>query len=641
MALQVTVRNGGAAGSTTVDITDRLRADVGLQLGNRAYRGESAQSSLVIDDDEGEYGNAEGLPSGTMLSIAAHNVVTVTETATDPDTVLLRGRVSPKEIARGDVEMDRARQVTVRCEDYNWDLAHAAFLTDYERPSESDVTRVTWVFDTFLSGSPRLTTNLTSGIIATGPVTMPAKKYEAGAQPIDVLRDCATAAEKEFFAMADDTFYYGPTNDTSKVAGLRISDRLDEAQTEGGGGVPQVEATLGFGRDSAADENFTVSDKVDSCLYLFLHTEEAGSIIDPAWYPTGITGAREEFTYITEVQPAANTALMVFRLVNPTPGTGVVTHEGVWPRAGGVFHLSGVDQSDPDDTAVSNTGTGTTSSLSGAATATQLFINQASWRADNIDPTAAPTPVAGQTEAYSGFLNSSFGKADFEYGGGYGDATPGWTFNSSQTWGALGLAVNGRVLTFPPIPVGPASTEDGQGLLSGGVLRHADGFVTETRSSVADEYDYCVEAISDTGAVNASDATSRLSAILDVFQYEHRTYQVAIQLHRTQVHLVKAGQQIDIKWRAIPDADDQFRTRRIVNLEWQWVGPEHYLAVMELDKPIRVGASPGAGAAAAAMVAAKKADPDAGHWEQLFTGGSSSEAILTGDGDPIYVFVET
>src|SRR5574338_252704 len=174
MSLSVTIRNGGGRASATVDITDRLRADLGLQLGNRAFMGEAAQSSFYIDDDDGEYGNSEGLPAGTALSIAAHNVVTFYETETDGGTaVLMRGRVIPKEIGRGDKYQDRGRQLTVRLDDYNADLKGIVLLSEQARSAETDVARVTWVFDTYLSGSPRFTTDLTSGIVNANTVTMP------------------------------------------------------------------------------------------------------------------------------------------------------------------------------------------------------------------------------------------------------------------------------------------------------------------------------------------------------------------------------------------------------------------------------------------------------------------------------------
>lgn len=629
MALLVTVRNG--AGVVT-DITDRVRLpgpddDVGLQLGNRAFNCESGQSTLIIDDDNGEYGNPEGLPGGlTQLSIAAHNVVTVTETATDPDTVLLRGRVIPKEIGRADHVFGRARQVTLRLDDYNADTKGLGFLTDYSRPAETDVARVTWVYTTFLSGSPRATTSLTNGIVAGNTVNLPARKYEAGTQPYEVLSECATAAEKDVFVMANGTLYYGLPTDTSQVAGLRISDREDEINaTSAGGTASLIDAWIGdVGSGSAGSglSPVTIPAGLDNgVLFIAVGMKPApGSWPPPTpeWRPT--VGAAQTATLIGSITDG----IALYYVANPTAGEGSFgTYDN--PRWVGGWLFENVNQTSP--TAESDFATGTGSSASGysvAATSGATFISAVSiFSADFADDTfALPEAAAGMTLdwANSNELGTP-GFVDMALAGGHGDASPTWTFDQSHDWAAFVARVNAFGDTFPPIPVGPASTEDGQGLLSGGVLRHADGFVTETRPSVAAEYDYWVETINDVAAVSAADAAARLSAILNVWQYEHRTYSVAIMLHRSQVHLIKAGQLIDIKWRATSDADDQYRTRRIASLEWQYAGPEHWLAVMELDKPIRTTQLGGSGPAAYAAVKAKKADPDRVRWEPVVWNG--------------------
>ena len=568
MALKVTVRNG--AGAVT-DITSRVRADLGLQLGNRAYRLESAQSTIVIDDDDGEYGNEEDLPVGlTMLSIAAHNIVTVSETATDPDTVLVRGRVIPKEIERGDKHQDRARTLTLRLDDYNADAKGMAFLQDYDRPEETDVARATWVYDTFLSGSPRSTTNLTSGIVAGDTVTMPAKTYEAGTQPYEVLNDCATAAEKEVFIMSDGTLYYGTTTDTSQRAGLDISDREDEIVTS---------------QDDVDPASFTAHETIPTPNGGF----ENGNTDN--WNGAVLTGPGS-YAEGSQYCSTANTLDPQWRYtgwVGQTFNSGETYRFRFYVLGSGLHRVRigdlNLDGSSPSGDYEEWTGSGNT-----------LASN--TWTAQTI----TWTPSANRTSVRLVHDKPGHGELGIDQ---------------------VLLAATEQTLVFPPIPTGPASTENGQGLLSGGVLRHADGFVTETRSSVADDYDYWVELISDAGAVDATDATSRLGAILDVYQFEHRTYQVAVQLHRSQVHLLKAGQMIDIKWRAIPDADDQYRTRRIASLEWQWVGPEHWLAVMELDKPLLLGTHPGAGSVAAASVRAKAAEQQATgtRWEPVIWDG--------------------
>ena len=616
MSLQVTIINGGGTAAPTVDLTSRLRADQGLQLGNRAFNGESAQSTLVIDDDDGEYGNEESLPVGlTMLSIAAHNAVTVTETATTPDTVLVRGRVIPKEIGRADLWQDRARQLTVRLDDYNADLKGLTLLTEQARGSETDVARVTWVYNTYLAGSPRFTTNLTSGIVAGNTVTVPAKTYEIGTPIIDILSECAIAAEKTFFVMADGTFYYAVFNDQSQLAGLRISDREDEINLESSAATVAVAATTGLLGDSGATAEILLnipSSDVDRALYVWVRNTSGGTITVQWQHDATDPGTKENLTKIASTALADSNELALFRLINPTPRSGVNSHVLVTDSAAqekmiAIFYLTGVDQAAPNGTVVFNTGTGTSSTVTAAGSG--MAINAACWFANNQTGMANPTPGGGQTPGFVDFDDRAFGQPDSEAGSGYGAATPTWTWSSSQDWAAGAVYVNGgSIATYPPIWTGPASTEDGQGLLSGAVMRYGgSGAVTEVRTAVKEDYDYWVETIHDSQAVDAADATARLSAILDIRQYEKRTYQVAVQLHRTKVDLLMAGQMISIKARAIPDADDQYRTRRIASLEWQWLGPEHWLAVMELDRPLNMqGAGAGSGSGQAALATRPK-----------------------------------
>lgn len=619
MALTVTVLNGGGTASATVDITNRVRADKGLQLGNRAFQGESSQSVMYVDDDDGEYGNPEDLPGGlTQLSIAAHNVVTVTETATTPDTVLLRGRVIPKEIGRGDLYQDRGRQVVVRMDDYNADLKGLTLLADVSRSAETDVARVTWVFDTYLSGSPRLTTDLTSGIVAGNTTTMPAKTYEAGTTILDILNDCAVAAEKTFFVMADGTFYYAPHSDMSKTAGLRISDRDDEIDLEGGSGTPTVSAAEGEGNNDETMPTVTVASGSGALIAVCVTAEDQATPT-VTWKPNSLSGATDQLMTIigsvAHATPSSGTSkdgekLWIAWLANPNASTANapgILWDDVGGNVGSLFGYWTVDSS-ATPTVYTNSGTGTTSTVTPTADAADLVLDCAGYRFWSLgNDSNTPNATASQTENWTVAFNNSAGQNDGAWGGGSstGSGARTWDLVKNTNWVAAAIVIPGEVATYPPIWTGPASTEDGQGLLSGAVLRYGGGkFVTETRADVVDEYDYWVEPIHDAGAVDAADAAARLTAILDIREFEKRTYQVGVQLHRSKVDLLMAGQMISIKARATSDADDQYRTRRIASLEWQWIGPEHWLAVMELDRPLDMrgaGASGGSGSGQAAL----------------------------------------
>jgi hypothetical protein len=632
VGIEITVRNGGGTASGTADLSDRLRTDLGLQLGNRAYNGESSQSTLYIDDDDGEYGNEEDLPMGlTMLSIAAHNVVRITETATSPDTVLVRGRVIPKEIGRGDKWQDRSRQVTVRLDDYNSDLKGLTLLTSLSRGAETDVARVTYIFDNWLSGSPRLTTDLTNGIVAGNTVTMPAKVYDAGTPILDIISDCAVSAEKTFFVMADGTFYYAVYDDDSQVASMRISDDPDEinvgeSSSPGSASVrlypSSSQSGTGTGESAAApdldgsDASVGWGSVIAGYDYKYMYDAPNGTGSGSAGsFAATDTGAPGKVGVVGYVHIIDGDLLSLIQ------NGGVIRGQHRWHSRTGI----GVDESTQfnyTDFCARVYRPGTSSFVAtlvdvGDATGTLRFPQQPepvnrSFGSVAITPYPAAvegdylvidvglsheSPLTGAAGAT--LYNTDTAATDLPL-----DDATGTELNS---WWQLGPSEE-ALPTYPPIWTGPASTEDGQGLLSGGVLRYGgSSFVAETRSSVADDYDYWVEPIHDEGAIGTADAATRLGNILDIRQFERRTYQVAVQFHNTEVNLVKAGDLIDIKAKAIPDADDQYRTRRVASLEWQWIGPEHWIGVMELDKPLNVkGAGPGTGSGQAALATRPK-----------------------------------
>jgi hypothetical protein len=655
MSIAVTIIQGGGTAAGTATLTDRVRADLGMQLGNRAYDGESSQATIVLDDDDGEIADDLNLPVGlTFVQIAAHNVVTVKETATDPDTVLFRGRVIPKDFGRGDISQDRSRQLTLHLDDYNADLKGLTLLSDQARGSETDVARVTWVFDTYLSGSPRLTTDLTSGIVAGDTVTMPAKTYETGTSILEILQDCKTASGKTFFVMPDGTFYYSTITDESQVAGLRISDRPDEITVGESSAVGAstvrlypslVDAGGASNAESLAAPNLGAADK-DAAW----DTPNNGGIVDyDMMYDSPLsttTTSRNSWDGVN--QAAGDFCVFGFEhrldgdLLSIVQNGGAVRGQmNCRARFGIGISEASQEQYTTFCVRVYRPGTGFVATL----VAVGDSVGTVKLRAASAGRNASFGPI--DFTPFAGALDGDYLVIDVgnrhvgPLSGGTGAGAAITDSNASDlplddtsldalnSWWQLGPPEE-SLPTYPPIWVGPASTEDGQELLSGGVLRHGEGVVTETRSAVADDYDYWVEPINDPRAAGTADASARLSAILDARQYEDRTYQVAIQLHNTEVNLVQAGQMIDIKARAIPDADDQFVTRRIASLEWQWIGPEHWLAVMELDRPAKTGRrTPGVTTAVKAVVdvqqeSAERTSADAAH-------------VAAGDPHPGYV----
>lgn len=668
MSLEVEVLNGGGTAAGTAILTTRLRADLGLSLGNKAYDGQGSQGELTFDDDDGEYGNEEALPGGlTMLSVAAHNPITVVETATTPDTYLLNGHVGEKAIGRGEKHQDRSRQVRLTLEDSNSHLRGITLTSDQARSSESDVTRVTWVLTTFLQGSPRLRTNLASRIVNSDTVTMPAKTYEAGTPIIDILRDCATAAGKVFFVYNEGdgtlSLYYAVNTNASLRAGLRISDDDDDIDYGVGidpGGAVSIAGTATSSPPSGADgtgkyEFGNVAADSSQAILVSI-SSNSRDVTYVRWYPTpssplDIGGdTYQSFTNIGDPGsgvPHIETWLLQAP-ADGAAGTILIQHSTAADKE--IYSYLVLDNAaSAPYTVFTNTGTGTAVSTSTSAASGDLIIDTMGWWEDVGTPSVSTAGGSQNVEAgnlWFGNPGVNDGELIVSSLTASGSDSMSWTTGASVDWEHIVVVFGSgaEFATFPPIWVNnTASQEKGLGLLSGGVLRHGGGAIFSNDSAIVDQYNYWVEPINDIQAVDAADGTARLAKILALRNTEDRTYTVAVQLHRTQVDLVHAGDLIDIKARAIPDADDQFRTRRVANLEWQWIGPEHYYAVMELDRPLIGVGNPGSsGASKAEVSAAQKteaavtahesaSDPHSGYvreadanWVDLTDGGATT-----------------
>lgn len=148
---------------------------------------------------------------------------------------------------------------------------------------------------------------------------------------------------------------------------------------------------------------------------------------------------------------------------------------------------------------------------------------------------------------------------------------------------------------FAPQPggFGPASSEDGQQLLSGIWLFYGESlYVHVTNPTVANQNSWWEDIVYDDTVVDATQATVVANAILAQRQDEERQIAVRIgPLEVGQAILLKAGQLIQIKWRAIPNADDAYVTRRISELRWTTPEPFSFFADMILDRPTKLHGS--------------------------------------------------
>ena len=203
------------------DITDLVEWP-DCEFGHRAHMGESTLSNLRFRDEDGRVGNAVGLPAGLQqLQLSAHNVVVWQESG----VTMGRMRISPKDWTRGAQKAGRAREAEVTLEDYNSDLRNIV-IHGYTRPAETDKARVQGVLASYLSGSPRRTTNLNGSnyVSSSNLVTLPATTYNR-TNTAEVLASIAATANKLYFVTVDGELFYDGNDSTAYQTPFKISDR--------------------------------------------------------------------------------------------------------------------------------------------------------------------------------------------------------------------------------------------------------------------------------------------------------------------------------------------------------------------------------------------------------------------------------
>lgn len=197
MSLKVQILQGGGTAAGTADLTDWVPLfdsestpllDAGMQCNN----GGACQYQFIVLDDENVIGSG-----GTAPQIGPHNVTIISEDAPGYEAWLARGRVSGVEGYRYDKQYGDAVAYTVTSDDGNVDLRGLALREAWVRSSESGRARVLALAAAFLDGDPRVTTVISTHLVASGgEVTMPAKTYPAGTNLTDILDDCAETEGK-------------------------------------------------------------------------------------------------------------------------------------------------------------------------------------------------------------------------------------------------------------------------------------------------------------------------------------------------------------------------------------------------------------------------------------------------------------
>jgi hypothetical protein len=518
-----------------------------VEAGHRAYQFESSSSSFPMRDQEGETGNPANLPGGlSHISLAAHNRLIWDESG----TVLFRGRMGPKDYSRGVQKASRAREVTANAQDINFDL-RGIIVDGWTRPAESDVARVQALVSDYLQGSPRVTTELTTDYISSSnTVTLPALRYDS-TDPETILRDIATTANKLGFITVDNEVFYDGWDSATYVAGIRISDRPDEWS------ATDASCTPGLG---SATEISTPNGDFE----LGNGTNWSGAQVAAGFGAEGTD----------------------YRSHDIGVGAGGWTYDG-WT---GLTFTAGVTYTVRFWVA----GTGDQRCTFGLFTTDDAITDGVQYRSMLGDFTPSGTTWTLVCMEWTPTQNRTGVRFSHSRGGSSTLATDQLTLWQGELVNC-GLPSGGSdVATFPPIwDVGPASTEDGMQLLSGLRLYYgpeSSQYVYVSDPTTANQYSHYEESLITTDPLISTSAmaTTLAHSLLARRKYEERTYNVSVgPLNEDQIGCIKPGQLIQIKARAITDADDQFVSRRIAQLRWTTPIPGMFFAHMQLDRPIK------------------------------------------------------
>jgi hypothetical protein len=588
-----------------------------MEAGGRAFRGESASNTIPIRDQEGETGNELNLPGAlTHVSLSRGSRWEWLDGPDGSEVRMAAGRIGTKDYTRGVQKASRAREVVMQCGDRNEELQDI-IVDAWDRPEESDVTRVLALLTDYLDGTPRATTVIADTYVsADGPVTLPARLYD-GTNPRNILQEIAQFANKEFFVTIDDELWYDVATSTSYLAGLKISDRPEEwtieesspgastvrlypSQTRSGSGGGEAAAAPDL---SAGDVDVGWGGTGGSFEYSYMYdapngTGGGGSIGTWAAVGTGAPGdvALHGFVHYLDGD-----------LLSIVQNGGVIRGQAVTKSRHGI----GIDENAQFNYAefsarVYRPGSGFVAQLTDVGDATGVVEFWADSAAGNSSfGPATITPYASAVEGdylvidagthHVGPTSGGTGATLFNTDTAGSDLPIGDTHPANfglNTWWQLGPPEESLPVFGPRWDVGPASTEDGLELVSGLRLYYGQqgDYVHVTDPTTEAEYWHAERSFytSDEAITDSTKATVLAEAILQRLKFEDRTYNVSVgPLFEDHVGLLKPGQLVDIKARAIPDADDQYVSRRIAQLKWTTPRPGVFWARMQLDRPLK------------------------------------------------------
>ncbi len=212
---------------TVYDITDRINlTDGAFSVTENAEELTVGASTLVIDDPDGDF------------DIPGHSYIRVTETECPDEHVIWAGFVTIRHVKRATGFLTGAQRTwTGNLDDVNTVIARRILseANDADRPAETDVERIQWLFDEGFLGV------LDTYFSTANPVAMDAANC-VGMGVYDVVNDCMLQSGKNSFQqdISDGIggyvgfTYYDFASSTALTSDLQISNYISDITAEVG-----------------------------------------------------------------------------------------------------------------------------------------------------------------------------------------------------------------------------------------------------------------------------------------------------------------------------------------------------------------------------------------------------------------------
>jgi hypothetical protein len=267
---------------TVFDFSDRVNLSGGdVAFTENAEELTVGASSLVIEDPDGDF------------DIGGHSYIRVTETDAPDDQVIWAGFVTIRHIKRDTYRTEAARTWTGNLDDVNTVIARRILseTNDADRPAETDVERIQWLFDEAFLGVDD------TYFSHANPVDMDAANL-VGMTVYDAVNDCMLQSGKNAFQqdMSDglggfiNFTFYDFASGTALSSDLRISNYPGD-----------ITADVGAPSPSGADQVWAASQDTDMArdptrVYWKVRGQYDGGVVTRTRLATAVEFAARETT---------------------------------------------------------------------------------------------------------------------------------------------------------------------------------------------------------------------------------------------------------------------------------------------------------------------------------------------------------